>query len=116
MNEVERDLFRYISNQNKLTIYPSRRKNINPKLWGPHGWKFIDKVIEGYPVSRPSSRDRAHMTMFLTSMGHSLPCETCRTNHTKFTLVNPPQNFVSSRAKLRKWFKAYKSYSSPHSP
>ena len=86
----------------------SKRRNVNPDVWGPPGWEFLDKIVEGYPV-RASHNDKVMMLEFLTSLGHMLPCERCRYNYKRFSQNNNPIDYVDSRARVRSWLKRYKN-------
>ena len=82
----------------------SKRINYNPKNWGPPAWQFLNKIAEGYPV-KPTKHDKEKLLDFLYSLGHMLPCATCRENYIDFTQKNPPINAVASRKKIINWFK-----------
>lgn len=110
MDQLESDLYDYLDKYhwNLGNVPDSVRRNVNPKLWGSAGWKFIDKIVDGYPVTA-SRRDKVHMVGFLTSLGHVLPCKTCRENHIKFSKEHPPSRYVHSRKQVRKWLRMYKN-------
>jgi len=109
MDQLEQQLHDYIRRYHRADDRqrPSVRKNVNPKVWGPPGWAFIDKIVEGYP-DKPGRRDRIHMLEFLTSLGHVLPCADCRANHIAFSKRHPPKNYVNSKENVRKWIRLYK--------
>lgn len=108
MDRLEEQLYAYINRHHKDgDTSTSRRRNVSPKVWGPPGWKFIDKVVDGYP-EKPSRREKIAMLEFLTSFGHVLPCKECRENHVTFSLDHPPKNYVSSRRQVKRWISMYK--------
>lgn len=110
MDRLENQLIKYINRHYKpgRVDRASQRKNVNPKIWGAAGWKFIEKIVDGYPV-QASARDRMHMLEFLTSLGHVLPCSKCRTNHITFSSKHPPSKYVQGRTQVRKWVRMYKN-------
>lgn len=110
MEHLEAELLHHINRFNSYRngFRESKRRNINPKIWGAPGWKFIDKIVEGYPV-KASSRDKMHMLEFLISLGHVLPCEKCRDNHIRFSMKHPPSKYIGGRASVRKWIRMYKN-------
>jgi len=83
------------------------RINIDPKVWGNPGWKFLDAVIAGYPVFA-MREDRQQMESFLIALGYVLPCEKCRNNFRQFVIQYPPSDYVGGRAELAYWMQNYK--------
>lgn len=53
--------------------------NLNPNIWGKHGWKFMHYVTLSYP-QLPTITDKKNMVDFFFSVGKILPCESCRIN------------------------------------
>lgn len=102
LHEIQLSLFEYLSKGGGV------RKNVNPSVWGPSGWKFLDKVSDSYPVT-PTRNDKIQMINFLTSLGYALPCERCRVNYVQFSMNYPPVDYVSSRRRVKKWFRLYKN-------
>ena len=86
------------------------RLNVNPKIWGPAGWTFIDKVIEGYPARRAKMSDQIAMTDFLTSLERVLPCKKCRKSFREYAEMNPPIEAVVNRRRAKQWLEAYKKF------
>lgn len=86
----------------------SKRRNVNPRLWGPAGWKFLDKVAHGYP-DRPTGRDKLKMLEFLRSLGHVLPCARCRDSYVGFVEKYPPYKYLQNSRQLKIWLKKYKN-------
>ena len=109
LKEIQRVLLERIAEDAGRSI-TRKRVNMNPKLWGPPGWKFIDKIIAGYPVTA-GHRDKVMMLDFLTSLGYLLPCARCRKNYTAFTEAYPPIEYVGGKTLVRRWINAYKKKS-----
>lgn len=103
--EIEQMLLDYY--QGKGPSKSSKRKNFNPKLWGPPAWTFLDTVVKGYP-SVAGQHDRKIMANFLMGLGNALPCHKCRLNYMAFIKEYPPIHNVSSRRALKRWFDTYK--------
>lgn len=87
------------------------RDNIDPKIWGPPGWEFLDAIVGGYPYQATNDEKR-QMTAFLISLGNVLPCSTCRKNYTDFATAYPPSLHVSGRMEVAKWLNMYKKHKS----
>ena len=74
--------------------------NLNPKIWGPHAWFFIDSVVIGLP-DNISNELQIQLKYFFVSMSFLLPCESCRlhfTNYLKTTNID-----FSTKTKVLKW-------------
>jgi hypothetical protein len=93
--------------QGSIVQRSNKRRAIDPTIWGPHAWRFLESVVNGYPV-RPSHGDKVHMLDFLTSLGHVLPCNRCRESYTLFTATHPPIAYVGNRKRVKKWLQAYR--------
>lgn len=79
------------------------RLNLNPKIWGSHGWFFIDGIILGYP-DKPGFRIKNAIKNFLISMQYLLPCQTCRMNFRKNLMYYPlTDKVLSSKNNLLQW-------------
>jgi hypothetical protein len=77
--------------------------NIDPTLWGPHGWRFMHYITMSYPKS-PSEVDKNNMRNFFMSVKNVLPCETCRSHFSDQLQKNPLNNHaLSSNDNLVKW-------------
>lgn len=107
LREMQASLMEHLNTVARDEAIHTTRKNGNPKIWGPSGWKFLDKVVEGYP-KRASHSDQVQMLDFLTSLGHALPCSKCRENYVDFTLKYPPIEYVGSKCGVKRWLKAHK--------
>jgi len=107
LQQLQEVLLQQIYNENKDK--QGYRKNLNPKVWGPNAWKFIDNVIEGYP-SEPTRVERLRMHDFLISLGELLPCEKCRVNFKDFQEKLPVIQHVKNKLTVRRWLKLYKQH------
>ena len=88
------------------------RQDIEPHIWGPAGWEFLDAVVNGYP-DNPSQIERDQMILFLQSLVHLLPCASCRANYRQYILKNPVRNHVASKQNVYHWLRRYKESSKP---
>ncbi len=77
--------------------------NIDPLLWGPHGWHFMHYITFAYPIN-PSTTDKENMSNFFTSLKNILPCDSCRTHFETHLKKNPLTNeALASRQSLVDW-------------
>lgn len=102
LRDIQLSLFEYLNKEGGV------RKNVNPRIWGSSGWKFLDKVADSYPIA-PTHNDKVQMINFLTSLGYALPCEKCRVNYIQFSMDYPPVNYVTSKRRVKQWFRLYKN-------
>lgn len=51
--------------------------------WGRSGWTFIHACSYAYSAA-PTAEERSHMHAFIRSVGHVLPCATCRRHYAQF--------------------------------
>jgi len=78
-------------------------QNINPKLWGPHGWKFLHYITLAYP-DQPKEQDKKNIVDFFQNISKVLPCEKCRINFNNNLIKYPlNENIVQSRDNLVNW-------------
>lgn len=79
------------------------RHNLNPEIWGPHAWFFIESSVLSYP-DNPTPSDKKKMSTFLKSLQYAIPCEGCR-NHYKNNLKSYPlnENVLKNKDELFKW-------------
>jgi hypothetical protein len=77
--------------------------NLNPQVWGPHGWFFIDSIILSLP-NKLSYEQKNIYKNFFTSLQYILPCEGCR-EHYKQNLIKYPLTDVilSKKENMIKW-------------
>jgi Mitochondrial sulfhydryl oxidase involved in the biogenesis of cytosolic Fe/S proteins len=76
---------------------------INPKVWGPHAWKFLESVVEGYGKN-PSYEDMVNFRDFFELLQDTLPCPVCRDNFRKH-LRNYPltKSVLQNKYTLMHW-------------
>lgn len=86
------------------------RRNINPKLWGPPAWRFLDMVVMSYP-DVADLNDQVSMSAFVESLVYALPCALCRNNTMSFIQSHPPMAYMSGRLSLQRWFLLLKNNS-----
>lgn len=81
----------------------SNLNNLNPDVWGPNAWFFIDSVLLAYP-NEPSYNDKVNYKNFLLNLKDILPCNKCR-NHYKDHITNNPltDEILSDKRKLLEW-------------
>jgi len=81
----------------------TERYNLNPNLWGPHAWFFIDNVAFSYPKN-PTKFHKELFKNFFITIGDIIPCHSCRI-HFKQNLKKIPltNNILSSRNKFIEW-------------
>jgi hypothetical protein len=79
------------------------RHNLNPEVWGPHAWFFIESSVLSYP-DNPTDSDKKKMSTFLKSIQYAIPCEGCR-HHYKSNLKSNPltDNVLKNKDELFKW-------------
>jgi hypothetical protein len=77
--------------------------NLNPTVWGPHGWFFIDSIVLSLP-NKLSYEQKNIYKNFFTSLQDVLPCEGCR-QHYKQNLIKYPLTDVvlSKKENMIKW-------------
>jgi hypothetical protein len=77
--------------------------NLNPNVWGPHGWFFIDSIVLSLPNNLSYEQKNIYKNFF-TSLQDVLPCEACR-EHYKQHLIKFPltDNILSKKENFIKW-------------
>lgn len=81
--------------------------DIDPKLWGPPAWAFIDYIVESYPIVATVDV-QVGIERFLLSLADVLPCSKCRLNFRNFIETTRVSSFLESRDDLRRWLKMYR--------
>lgn len=76
------------------------RKNLDPKIWGPHLWKTMYFIGDGYPEN-PSELEQGSALDFFESLKLLIPCETCRENYENILTNSPPD--IRSKKLLLTW-------------
>lgn len=78
-------------------------EGLNPKIWGPHAWFFLDSVVVNYP-EKPTDFDKQNHHLLFNLLQYVLPCEICRQNYKEHFGLNPINDFVlSSKTNLVDW-------------
>lgn len=75
---------------------------MNPEVWGPRGWFFLDSICMAYP-DRPSPQDAARMRAFFLAVPHVLPCPACRAHFLQNMLQDPIEPALATRESLVNW-------------
>lgn len=77
--------------------------NLNPKVWGPHTWFFLDSVVLSLPNKLNYEQKNIYKNFF-TSLQNILPCEACR-EHYKENLKKYPltDEILSKKENMIKW-------------
>lgn len=79
------------------------RTNLDPKVWGKHGWFFLESVIIGYP-EKPTEHDKSRFKKWFTLIQYVLPCEKCRYNYRRHLQEHPLNDkILSCKRKLMEW-------------
>ena len=77
--------------------------NLNPKIWGPHGWFFIESII----IALPNNIDlnmQNELKHFFISLQSLLPCEKCRLHFSKYVKKTDIINYdFSNKNNVIKW-------------
>ncbi|AXN90926.1 putative Evr1/Alr family thiol oxidoreductase [Namao virus] len=75
--------------------------NLNPSIWGPSGWFFLDTIL--YSLEKDESpQNLTNVVNFFYSIKDILPCQSCRDNYVLF-LQNNPLKCVN-KEDLIQWF------------
>lgn len=77
--------------------------NLNPNVWGPHGWFFLDSIVLSLPDNL-SYEQKIIFKNFFTSLQDVLPCAACR-EHYKQNLIEFPltDTILSKKENIIKW-------------
>ncbi len=79
------------------------RINLDPKIWGPYGWLFIQSSILSYP-NNPNNNEKENFKQFIESLRVILPCLKCRDHMSDYIKKNPlDENILKNRENLIKW-------------
>lgn len=76
--------------------------NYHPKLWGRHGWIFMEYTALGYP-DNPTENDKQSYKIFYKSMINTLPCEECKKNYKLHIEETPIDNYLKNSNTLYHW-------------
>jgi hypothetical protein len=70
---------------------------MDPRVWGPHGWFFIETVILSIPEN---TTDTGPYIRFLQSLADVLPCPGCQGEYREYLTTHP---IPTSREDLIAW-------------
>ena len=80
----------------------SIKQNYNPKIWGPHAWKFLHMVALSYP-SNPTSSDKSAYKSFFLGLGKILPCKKCQENFSEHIKKFDINKYLDGPDNLFEW-------------
>ena len=79
------------------------RQNLEPKIWGPHAWFFLESIAMAYP-QEPTYDDKKNAEKFFISLQLLIPCKKCRDNYKKHLKEYPlNEDILANRDNLFKW-------------
>ena len=85
------------------------RQDVDPKIWGPHTWKFVESVYHSFP-SIPSAEwgpeeleTVTNIATFFQTLSSVLPCQKCREDYKKFLETYPIENSLNDSEDLWLW-------------
>ena len=79
--------------------------NVEPSIWGPSGWIFLECIAIGYP-NTPTQEQQKYYKNFFANLGIILPCEKCRYNydaHLTKTSFTTNATIFANRKNLLDW-------------
>jgi hypothetical protein len=77
--------------------------NLNPKIWGPHTWFFLDSIMLSLPNKLNKEQQNIYKNFF-TSLQYVLPCEGCRNHYTENLKKYPlTDQILSNKENMIKW-------------
>lgn len=77
--------------------------NLNPKIWGPHAWFFIESIAISLPDVIPIETQN-ELKHFFISISFLLPCETCRNHFSEYVKSTDIMNIdFSTKIKVLTW-------------
>jgi uncharacterized membrane-anchored protein len=71
--------------------------SLNPKVWGPKTWFFLDSIIIGM-----NDDNLAVYKEFFQKLGHVLPCAGCRTHYNQY-LDQYPMTDITNKDEMFIW-------------
>lgn len=77
--------------------------NLNPEIWGPHAWFFLESIIIGMPEELDDTEKEIYKNFF-NSLQFLLPCKKCRLHYAINLEENPlTDDVVGTRDAMFKW-------------
>lgn len=70
---------------------------MDPRIWGPHGWFFIETVVLSMP---DDITDTSPYITFLQSLKDVLPCPGCRQEYREYITTHP---IPTNRKEIIEW-------------
>lgn len=78
--------------------------NMVTRCWGHAAWWTMESFAMGYPLTKPTKKQRTDYKRFYRSFGDTLPCNLCRDSFKKFLREIPLNSTVlSGRKNLVFW-------------
>lgn len=78
--------------------------SMDPKIWGPHAWFFIDTICISYPNNNPDLIKKDIYRNFFNILGDILPCKSCQIHYKNHMNRYPlTDEILSSRNSLLLW-------------
>ena len=76
-------------------------KSSDPKVWGPHLWKYMHCAAANYPEN-PSPKQVNDMVVWLQTLTTTIPCQQCQKHYGQYinSHVNTLHDICSSRDRL----------------
>jgi hypothetical protein len=94
-----------------------RIKSVDPKLWGPPAWTFLDAVVNSYPDIPPNTTNHDNDGVALEEWVNRtylfwenlyLPCVTCMGHYERFLRENPVDRALCDVQSYHEWYKKLK--------
>ena len=77
--------------------------NLDPKIWGPKAWFFLESICITYPEF-PTNEEKDKYKSFFYSLINILPCKLCNNHYLEFINKNPlTDKILSKRENVIKW-------------
>ncbi len=77
--------------------------NLNPEIWGPHGWFFLESIILSMPEKLTPKLVPVYKNFF-ESLQYLLPCQKCRIHYAENLKKHPlSDEIVSQKNSMIKW-------------
>ena len=73
---------------------------MNPKIWGPPAWKYLESVVEAYPTN-PDQIEKNIMLSVMVHMSKSIPCYSCQYHFQEYLEKYPVA--TQSKETMAKW-------------
>ena len=79
------------------------RINLEPKIWGPKAWFFLESCVIGYP-DRPTHDEKIKFKTLFHSIKDILPCSKCRINYNDHLNKYPlTDKILNNKDELLSW-------------